>query len=73
MESDSIKWRWNTNGLFSIKSCYTWLDYEGISSTRYQSIWKATIPLKIKIFIWLVQKNKVLTKDNLLKKRMVRK
>jgi hypothetical protein len=38
MESDSIKWRWNTNGLFSIKSCYTWLDYGGIPSTRYQSI-----------------------------------
>jgi zinc-binding in reverse transcriptase len=65
---DDIKWRWSNNELFSVKSCYHWLDFGGIKSFRYISTWTATIPLRIIIFLWLVQQNKILTKDNLLKK-----
>jgi zinc-binding in reverse transcriptase len=32
----------------------------------YKETWTAHIPLKIKIFLWLVQKNKILTNDNLI-------
>lgn len=32
-------------------------------------LWKAKMPLKIKIFMWLVQQNAILTKDNLLKRK----
>lgn len=32
---------------------------------RYRSIWKLQIPNKIKIFLWLMLKNSILTKDNL--------
>jgi hypothetical protein len=31
-------------------------------------IWKAKNPLKIKIFMWLVNQNAILTKDNLVKR-----
>lgn len=31
-------------------------------------IWRAKIPLKIKIFIWLIQQNAILTKDNLIRR-----
>jgi hypothetical protein len=31
-------------------------------------IWKAEIPLKIKVFMWLLNKNAILTKDNMIKK-----
>lgn len=30
-----------------------------------KKIWKAKIPLKIKIFMWLINQNAILTKDNL--------
>jgi hypothetical protein len=30
-------------------------------------IWKANLPLKIKIFMWLVSQNVILIKDNLIK------
>jgi zinc-binding in reverse transcriptase len=63
-----IIWRWSTSGLFSVRSCYNWLDFGGVKSNRFQITWSATIPLKIKIFFWLVQRNKILTKDNLRKK-----
>jgi hypothetical protein len=32
----------------------------------YREIWKAKIPLKIKIFMWLVAQKAILTKDNML-------
>jgi hypothetical protein len=31
-------------------------------------IWKAKIPLKIKVFMWLLNKNAILTKDNMIKR-----
>jgi hypothetical protein len=33
---------------------------------RPQGIWKAKIPLKIKIFIWMVAQKAILTKDNMI-------
>jgi len=32
-------------------------------------VWKAKIPAKIKIFLWLVLNNAILTKDNLIKRK----
>jgi hypothetical protein len=32
-------------------------------------IWEAKIPLKIKIFLWLLQQDAILTKDNLIKRK----
>jgi hypothetical protein len=31
-------------------------------------LWKTKIPLKIKIFLWLLYREKILTKDNLVKR-----
>ena len=36
-----------------------------LSAPRKNLIWKLRLPLKIKIFIWYLQKGVVLTKDNL--------
>jgi hypothetical protein len=33
----------------------------------YGLLWKSKLPHKIKVFIWLVVRNKILTKDNLKK------
>jgi len=35
---------------------------------QYNLIWKAKLPLKIKIWLWLIEHNAILTKDNLAKK-----
>jgi len=35
---------------------------------RHKKIWKIKVPLKIKIFLWYLQKEVVLTKDNLARK-----
>jgi hypothetical protein len=33
-----------------------------------KKIWKAQIPLKIKVFMWLLTQNAILTKDNMIKR-----
>ena len=66
-EKDSPRWRWENTGLFSVKS-----NYKNLCSneygTHYNLIWKAKLPLKIKIWLWLIEHNAILTKDNLAKK-----
>jgi zinc-binding in reverse transcriptase len=57
------------DGIFSTHSLYIWLEFGGISNPQFIHTWKAPIPLKIKIFLWLVQQNRILTKDNLIKRR----
>jgi hypothetical protein len=67
-DKDHPKWDWEKTGLFSVKSTYKFLCRHdcGYNSKR---IWKAKIPLKIKIFLWLVEQNAILTKDNLIKRK----
>jgi zinc-binding in reverse transcriptase len=38
-----------------------------VLSKDYVILWHSQIPLKIQIFLWLVRKNKILTKKKLLK------
>jgi hypothetical protein len=37
--------------------------------SSFKRVWKAKIPLKINIFLWLVSHNSILTKDNLSKRK----
>lgn len=57
-------------GLFSVKSMYKSLCNQEVENPLNQ-IWKAKIPLKIKIFMWLIFNNAILTKDNLVKRKWV--
>ena len=69
-ENDTPGWKWNKNGLFSTKSVYEFLTKEE-SSNEYKHIWKAKMPYKIKIFMWLVERNAILTKDNLIRRHWI--
>jgi zinc-binding in reverse transcriptase len=66
---DTLIWRWNLDGSFSTHSLYTWLDFGGVIQVQYAHTWESSIPFKIQIFLWLTQQNKILTKDNLLKRK----
>jgi zinc-binding in reverse transcriptase len=45
-----------------------WLNDEGTLSKDYHILWHSKLPLKIQIFLWLIRKNRILTKDNLVKR-----
>jgi hypothetical protein len=65
--SDYFKWNLTTSGLFSVRSLYLHL-MDTQTPFLHKKLWKIKIPLKIKIFLWFLQKGVVLTKDNLAKR-----
>jgi zinc-binding in reverse transcriptase len=64
-ESDQILWRLTPTGKFSTHEVYQWLMFRGITDQSTDLWWNLPIPLKIKVFMWLVMHNKILIKDNL--------
>jgi hypothetical protein len=38
------------------------------AGSHHKMIWKGKVPAKIKIFMWLMANNAILTKDNLIKR-----
>jgi hypothetical protein len=55
----------NQNGFFNVRSMYNAMIVENIWGNRL--IWKLKLPLKIKIFLWYLNKQVTLTKDNLVR------
>ena len=65
---DSLKWKWTTNGIFSVQSAYL-IQFEGRTRSWMQStVWNSDAPLKCKFFAWLASLNRCLTTDNMLKR-----
>jgi hypothetical protein len=65
--SDYFTWSLTKSGLFSVRSMYLHL-IDTRPPFRHKKIWKIKISLKIKIFLWFLQRGIVLTKDNLARK-----
>nr|AAX96120.1 hypothetical protein LOC_Os11g20750 [Oryza sativa Japonica Group]ABA92956.1 hypothetical protein LOC_Os11g20750 [Oryza sativa Japonica Group] len=53
-QKDRFSWKNNKEGIFTVKSMYKLLMYEGLVP-RKNFIWKLKIPLKIKIFLWYLK------------------
>jgi mannosylglycoprotein endo-beta-mannosidase len=66
-EKDRVKWVWEKSGAFSVKSMYNHL-FRSERNDPKKALWKAKIPMKVKIFMWLVDANAILTKDILSRK-----
>lgn len=66
--NDSIFWRWTSDGSFSVKSASDFLSFDGLNICNPLFPWKLKIPLRVKLFLWLAERNKVLTTDNLMKR-----
>lgn len=62
---DVIKWKWETNRLYSAKSVYATIMGGGKIRDRYAQVWKARVPPTVKIFGFLMLKNRLLTHDNM--------
>jgi hypothetical protein len=65
---DVISWKFGNKGLFSVKSVYNAITTND-SGPYAKIIWKGKIPSKIKIFLWMVSNNVILTKDNMIKRK----
>jgi len=65
---DSWVWTLDTKNIFSVKTMYNSMMLSGFLPRRF-IVWKLKIPLKIKIFLWYLEKGVTLTKDNLIKRK----
>lgn len=68
-EPDSLLWAGgDATGTLSVKNLYAaiqLLSVHSLDSSWYFQLWKWTVPLKIKLFLWLAGKAKILTWDGL--------
>jgi hypothetical protein len=69
-EKDMAIWKWNMSKKISVKSVYTSLTRNEVGKS-YSRVWKARLPEKIKIFMWLVEQKAILTKENMIKRNRV--
>ncbi len=63
VDLDSISWRWSSNGRFSVSSAYNFLTFDGVDDSNIRHLWSLRIPLRIKLFLWLAGRNRLLTAD----------
>ena len=70
-EEDNILWKFESKGVFSVRSMYAVINFRGITPTHVHALWKIKVPPKIHFFLWLVSHNKLLTRDNLVKRQRV--
>lgn len=65
-----VKWRWETTKIFTITSAYRILYDRGIRCKFHSQLWKAKVPPKVKVLLWVLLQNKLLTRAVLEKKGM---
>jgi hypothetical protein len=70
-DSDQIIWSFSSNGKYSVQSLYAVINHRGVVPVYVPAVWKLKIPLRVQIFLWLLYKNKILTRDSLAKRREV--
>ena len=69
---DQLTWLFNSSGQFSVNSYYKFLNCRGMQVVWASIIWKSIAPLKVKVFLWLLLRDRLQTKDQLTKKRCTR-
>lgn len=60
-EEDRPIWKWSKSGRYTVRSLYNLLTSQG-TNRSFRQLWKAKLPLKIKIWLWLIWHNAIATK-----------
>jgi hypothetical protein len=68
-EEDEMVWQFTSKGIYSSQSLYKVISFRGIKQVHVPSVWNIKIPPRVHIFLWLLINNRVLTRDNLAKRR----
>lgn len=63
--TDKIAWKWETSGSFTVRSLYEFLNFRGVALIKPTLRWHLHIPYRIRVFMWLVANNRILTKVKL--------
>lgn len=66
-DKDRVVWTLGVDRKFSVKSLYRKLITEGCNFPQ-KFMWNVKVPAKNKVFLWLVNKKSILTRDSLLRR-----
>jgi hypothetical protein len=64
-----VRWTLTPHDQFTTSSLYRHWTFPGVRDLMMEELWHSKLPLKIKIFVWLVHRNRVQTSDNLGRKQ----
>lgn len=70
-DPDVPLWKWDPKQQFTT-SWYCFLSFRGVQVQYVILWWQVPVPLKVRVFMWLLFRNKILTKSVLKKKEMAR-
>ncbi|KAJ4790934.1 RNA-directed DNA polymerase (reverse transcriptase)-related family protein [Rhynchospora pubera] len=62
----TLSWRWTNSGCYTSACAYFALADPGVRSPYYLKLWKLKAPPRVKIFLWLLLQDMLLTQQNLL-------
>jgi hypothetical protein len=69
---DSLCWTPSRRGIFEVRSFYSILvQPTPQGNLPWKCVWKAKVPSRVAFFIWTVALGKILTTDNLRKRRVI--
>jgi hypothetical protein len=68
---DQLWWSPSHKGNFDVRSFYEALACKEVVHFLWKSIWRTKVPLKVAFFVWSAALRKILTLDNLRKRRVV--
>jgi hypothetical protein len=57
-EKDSLIWKFETNGVFTVKSMYAMINFKGILPVNVHLVWDIKVPPKIHFFLWMLAHRK---------------
>ena len=69
---DEISWALEKKGTYTTSSMYRFLSHRGVVNTRSKRLWKSKLPMKLKVFAWLVFHNRIQTGVELKKRHWKR-
>jgi rubrerythrin len=65
---DGIRWCLEKSGQYTTRSMYRFLVHRGVLNMHMQRVWKARLPMKLKVFMWQVFQDKLQKGEGGLKK-----
>jgi hypothetical protein len=58
-EEDTIRWMLTPHGQFITSSLYRFCTFPGVKNQMIEEMWHTHMPLKMKILVWLVLRNRI--------------
>ncbi|KAJ4816106.1 RNA-directed DNA polymerase (reverse transcriptase)-related family protein [Rhynchospora pubera] len=67
-DNPALSWRWTNSGVYTSASAYSILADPGGRSPYHRRLWKLKTAPRVKIFLWLLLQDRLLTQQNLLRR-----